>query len=86
MASCGERAAALLAAACKDTDALLPLPLPHTRALKQRPQRTWFLTPVVPLHCSMKLAVYACHKAVHRPLADSVLVHVTMLCMAEALP
>ena len=39
MASCGERAAALLAAACRDTDALLPLPLPHTRALKQRPQR-----------------------------------------------
>ncbi|KAL3136848.1 hypothetical protein ABBQ38_005556 [Trebouxia sp. C0009 RCD-2024] len=39
MAGCGDRAAALLAAACKDSDALLPVPLPHTRALRQKQHR-----------------------------------------------
>lgn len=39
MAGCGDRAAALLAAACKDSDVLLPVPLPHTRALRQKQHR-----------------------------------------------
>ncbi|KAL0055144.1 hypothetical protein WJX82_007626 [Trebouxia sp. C0006] len=37
--SCSERAASLLAAACQDSDDLLPLPLPHTRALTQKRPR-----------------------------------------------
>ena len=84
MASCGERATALLAAACKHTDALLPLPLPHTRALKQRPQRACSLTPVLSLQSTMKLAMCMCHEAVTN-IADSMLVcstcvvHITML-------
>ena len=35
---CGERAAGLLATATQGSDALLPVPLPHTRVLSQRRQ------------------------------------------------
>lgn len=37
--SCSKRAASLLAAACQDSDDLLPVPLPHTRVLTQKKQR-----------------------------------------------
>lgn len=48
IAGCGDRAAALLAAACKDSDALLPVPLPHTRALRQKQHRKAQLNTLAP--------------------------------------